>query len=279
MTMSRQVSPDTPLTPTEQLFTEMSYVRGTLNDILTAIRGIPGGSGGPIVIPPDQIQSVIASKAPGTRDFLNPTVTIPVTVLTRLVSNYKDYGILSNLGTPTSIQDLSKFWEPGVFIGDLLYIYWGSYLYVSTITNNDNHVLSFSTLPLNAQPDKGSMYWIIGPGNGSWFAKIPVVIYNLNPLAAGIFQTTIFDMNDCKRALVKINNTLNQAVTVQLMGNGTADFATAVTMGLPIVVPAGGYASIGVGTNDDWHPYIMATLTIAVPPIPAGILNVTVYSQ
>ena len=281
MTMGRQVSPGVPLTETEQLFAAIAKLSGGINDLKAILQNLaPGGAIGPINIPPDQIQSIIASKAPGTRDFLDPVLTTPVTILTRLVSNYVDYGVLSNLGTSISIQDLSKFWQPGVLVGDLLYIYWGNFLYLTVITNNDEHVLSFNPLSGNANPEKGAIYWIAGTANGAWSTKPPAVIYNTNPLAIGVFQSIMFDFRAGKRAMVKINNTTNQAATVQLMGNGTPDFATAVTMGLPVALaPGGSYASIGVGTNDDWHPYLMMTITFALAPVGAGVVNVTVYYQ
>jgi hypothetical protein len=121
-------------------------------------------------------------------------------------------------------------------------------------------------------------------GSSSWVAQSPVVIYSAMP-GLGTDQSTWFNFNDLKRAVIKISSTLDQAVNVQLMGNGIQDFATAVAMGMAINIPVGGplpitpaVETIGIGVNDDWHPYLGIEITAAVAPV-SGSLTITVYSQ
>lgn len=165
MVMSRMVSPDTPLTPEEQLFSVLHGVRSDLAGVIAALQGLNLGGGGGTGgggngnILSEEVQTVIAARK--TAGFpLASVVSLPVTVLARLVSDFEDMGILSKLGTPISITDLTKFWEPGIWVGHTLFVLWGSFLYVSQITANTNQTLAFLTLPNSAQPDVGAIYWI-----------------------------------------------------------------------------------------------------------------------
>jgi hypothetical protein len=126
------------------------------------------------------------------------------------------------------------------------------------------------------------------PGSGfqtPWINQTPVVLYNAMPVGIGDFNSTWFDFSNLKRAMIEIVSSLDQAIIVQLVGNGVQDYATARDMGMPQAIAIGGplpitsvSIDIGVGINDDWHPYLGVIITTLVAPA-SGLLTITSYSQ
>ena len=278
-----RVPENTPWTVNEQFMEALNRLHADNEAILEAIRNISGGGG--VVNVEDSIQSILASKLSDTFP-LNSVVTTKVGIVTGLMNEYEDYGVLSVIGTPTSLRDLTKFWEPNVFSGHTIVIMSGNFLYFSQVTSNDNHNLFFNTLANSAQPHDGDIYWVIpGAGASLWFAQDPVTIYNARPAGIGTFPSTWFNFNNRKRASVVILNSMDQAISVQLVGNGLQDFVTAVNIGAAHALAIGGplpivptSTSIGIGTNDDWIPYLGINITTLIAPA-SGLVNIVVYSQ
>lgn len=106
-----------------------------------------------------------------------------------------------------------------------------------------------------------------------WVADDPVNIFSQSIRNIGIFLSdSLVDYRNGKRLLFKIESSLNQAVSIQLIGNYNQSFNLAVDINGPIAVPPNGNASIGLAW-DDWHPYIGARITTLVAPA-SGILNI-----
>lgn len=106
-----------------------------------------------------------------------------------------------------------------------------------------------------------------------WVAKDPEQIYSQDIRVAGtFFSDTMVDWTEGKRLLIKVESTLDQACTIQLIGNFVDDMNLASDINAPIVVAANENHSIGLAW-DDWHPFVGVRITTAVAPA-AGILNI-----
>jgi len=115
-----------------------------------------------------------------------------------------------------------------------------------------------------------------------WMMQPAVSLYNARPVAAAT-QTTWFDFRNGKRLLIDVVSTLDQACVIQLVGNSiTGSYATAKLVGGPLACPIGvpttSGLDIGVGINDDWHPYIGLIINCAVLPA-AGNLAINGIMQ
>jgi len=105
-----------------------------------------------------------------------------------------------------------------------------------------------------------------------WVARDPEQIYSYAIRTIGTFYSDrMVDWTRGKRFLIKVESSLNQPVTVQVIGNFVDDMALASDINAPIVVGADENHSIGLAW-DDWHPFIGIRLTTAIAPA-AGILN------
>lgn len=106
-----------------------------------------------------------------------------------------------------------------------------------------------------------------------WKAKEPEHIFEQAIRSIGVFQSdTMVDFRNGKRLLFKIESTLDQAVTIQVIGNQSDTFNLATNIDGPFAVAANGNITIGLAW-DDWHPYVGIIITAAIAPA-AGILSI-----
>ncbi len=113
---------------------------------------------------------------------------------------------------------------------------------------------------------------IAGGVTVTWAGPV-LSIYNQPIRVIGTFQSNVVDLREAKRLLIKAASTLDQNVTLQVLGDISNPFsATPDAINSPILCPAGGSCSIGLAF-DDWHPYIGVRIIVAVAPI-TGILNI-----
>jgi hypothetical protein len=111
-----------------------------------------------------------------------------------------------------------------------------------------------------------------------WQAISPEVLYSDLPPGIGTYYSTWFDFSTLKRASFRIDNTTDQDVNTQLLGNGIQDQPSALEMGGAYSCPAGHSIAISVGTNDDWFPFLLLALTTTVAPS-SGSVTITAYAQ
>jgi hypothetical protein len=93
-------------------------------------------------------------------------------------------------------------------------------------------------------------------------------VFNLDILAAGTFYSLWYNFAN-GRLLIDVVSTLDQACTIQLVGNIVADFTTAKNIGAPLNCPIGSVITSGLDIGlapDDWHPYIGVIITTAIAP-------------
>jgi len=106
-----------------------------------------------------------------------------------------------------------------------------------------------------------------------WVAGDPDLIYEESLRNAGTFFTTKrVDFRRGKRLALRAENTLDQPVILQAIGNFTDSVAGATDIGLAVPCLAAGNANIGVW-GDDWQPYIAVRMTIALAPT-NGVLRI-----
>ena len=95
--------------------------------------------------------------------------------------------------------------------------------------------------------------------------------------AVGATNTEMLDWKKGKRLILKVTSTLDQAITVQVVGNIENAIFGAVNINAPL--PCAAFSNITVGLAwDDWHPYIGAVLAHAVAPA-AGTVKVEAVIQ
>jgi len=83
---------------------------------------------------------------------------------------------------------------------------------------------------------------------------------------AGTYTFTSFlDCRNSRRILIRVISTLDQDLIIQLQGSLVDSAAAATDINGPFACPAGGIVDIGLA-DDDWHPYIGATMTLALAP-------------
>lgn len=99
-----------------------------------------------------------------------------------------------------------------------------------------------------------------------WVAQPTEEILAPSPIrAAGITNTRMLDWTKGTRLIIKVTSTLDQPITVQVVGNIENAIVGAVNINGPL--PCAAISNITVGMAwDDWHPYIGAVLTLAVAP-------------
>ncbi len=112
----------------------------------------------------------------------------------------------------------------------------------------------------------------------SWEAKEPEQIIDQAIRSIGTFDTDkMVDWTNGKRFLLKVESSLDQACTIQLLGNISGSFLLPINIGAPAACPAGGNISIGPAW-DDWHPFIGARITTAIAPA-AGMVKIWAVIQ
>lgn len=111
-----------------------------------------------------------------------------------------------------------------------------------------------------------------------WIARPAEQIYEAAIRSSGTFYSDyMVNWIEGKRILFKAESSLNQAVTIQVIGNISDDMklATDINAGLPLA--ANGNLSVGLAW-DDWHPYVGIKITVPVAPT-AGILTISAVVQ
>jgi len=111
-----------------------------------------------------------------------------------------------------------------------------------------------------------------------WRAKEPVQLLNQAVRAAGtIFTDSMVNWTEGKRLLVKAESSLNQAISLQPIGNITNTKTLATDIGPAAPCAANGNASIGFAW-DDWQPYVGVRITVPIAPTD-GILIIWAVLQ
>ncbi|GAG87738.1 unnamed protein product, partial [marine sediment metagenome] len=98
-----------------------------------------------------------------------------------------------------------------------------------------------------------------------WEAREPEEIYRESIRVAGTFFTESINWKRGKRLIIKVENTLDQAVQIQPIGNITNARDAAVNINGPFPCAAASGITVGLAW-DDWHPYVWARITAAVAP-------------
>jgi len=110
-----------------------------------------------------------------------------------------------------------------------------------------------------------------------WIAKAAETLYSAAITTAATFLSTLVNWSNGKRIIIKVANTLDQDVLIQVIGNTSDSTTGATNIQGPLPCVAGGNITIGLAW-DDWHPYIGVSITTAVAPT-TGTLIVTATVQ
>ena len=111
-----------------------------------------------------------------------------------------------------------------------------------------------------------------------WVAREPEQIFSQAIRSAGTFYSDkMVNWTKGKRILFKAESSLNQAVTIQPIGNISDDMKLAVDINGALPLAANGNLSVGLAW-DDWHPYVGIKITVPVAPT-AGLLTISVIVQ
>ena len=111
----------------------------------------------------------------------------------------------------------------------------------------------------------------------TWEAAEPVEIYREAIRAAGTFHSELVNWTKGKRLILKVENTLNQAVQIQPIGNVKNSVDKSVDINGPFPCTANGNISVGLAW-DDWHPYVGAKITVVIAPT-SGELKIEAVVQ
>lgn len=98
-----------------------------------------------------------------------------------------------------------------------------------------------------------------------------LVQYPYTGLAPGTFTTDGIDFRKGWRLAIHVESTLNQAVTLQTIGNIFNSSGKASTIGVAVVLLPSANTTLTYNWNQ-WHPHIWVNSTIAVQPT-AGTLT------
>jgi len=111
-----------------------------------------------------------------------------------------------------------------------------------------------------------------------WVAKEPEQIFSQAIRSAGVFYSDrMVNWTEGKRILFKAESSLNQAVTIQPIGNISDDMRLAVDIDGALPLAANANLSVGLAW-DDWHPYVGIKITVGVAPT-AGLLTISAIVQ
>lgn len=92
-----------------------------------------------------------------------------------------------------------------------------------------------------------------------------------------VFTDKMVSWEKDKRLVIKVENSLDQIMQIQVIGDIVDSFALPVNIGAPAPCPANGQISIGLDW-DDWLPYIGVRITPAGVPT-RGILKIWIVQQ
>ncbi len=93
----------------------------------------------------------------------------------------------------------------------------------------------------------------------------PTSIYSEEIRSADTFESDMVDYRDGISMSIKVENTLDQPCSIQVVGNSEDVIAEATDISTPKICDAGGNITIGLAV-DDWHPYIGVRITTAAIP-------------
>lgn len=100
-----------------------------------------------------------------------------------------------------------------------------------------------------------------------WQGRDPEIVFQQAVRNAGVmFSDRMVDFRNSKRMVFKAESSLDQNVILQLIGNISDSPNLAVPLGAPFVCPANGNADMGIGTNDDWRPFMGVQITVGIAP-------------
>ncbi|GAJ08218.1 unnamed protein product [marine sediment metagenome] len=102
-------------------------------------------------------------------------------------------------------------------------------------------------------------------------------IYREAIKAAGTFYSELVNWTKGKRLILKVENTLDQAVQIQPIGNVKNSIDKGTDISSALSCTANGNISVGLAW-DDWHPYVGARITVAVAPT-SGELKIEAVIQ
>lgn len=111
----------------------------------------------------------------------------------------------------------------------------------------------------------------------TWEAKEPEKIYREAIRTVDTFHSEVVNWKRGKRLILKVDNTLDQLVQIQPIGNIIDAIDSSVNINGAWPCAAHGYISIGLAW-DDWHPFVACAITTAIAPI-SGILTITAVIQ
>ena len=111
-----------------------------------------------------------------------------------------------------------------------------------------------------------------------WIARPAEQIYEAAIRSSGTFYSDyMVNWTEGKRILFKAESSLNQAVTIQPIGNISDDMRLAVDINGALPLAANANLSVGLAW-DDWHPYVGIKITVGVAPT-AGLLTISAIIQ
>jgi hypothetical protein len=142
-------------------------------------------------------------------------------------------------------------------------------------TKLDNILTAIKNISISCAGGGGAVVVVQTP----WIAGDPIEIFD-DPIRDIVPHNcnTMADLTQGKRAEIQVESSLDQAVSIQAIGcMDNNDFAHITAVGLPVVCPVGGTASIGIdGAN--WRSFIGTQALAAVAPT-QGLLKVRVRIQ
>ena len=111
-----------------------------------------------------------------------------------------------------------------------------------------------------------------------WVGKEPVQIFQQPIAAVGTYDSDqMVNFTQGKRLLFKVESSLDQAATVQLVGGIFDTMTLGTNIGAAVPIAAGGNISIGLDW-DDWYPFVGVQIVLAVAPT-TGLLTIWAVIQ
>ena len=188
---------------------------------------------------------------------------------------YEDVGVATGVGTSTTLRDEKKSWLPNMWAGHTLFAVVNGIMYVTFIASNDRVSLTFVSLPSSVTITDKTPYWITSPSH-----VIPVVPQQIFTKDIRLIETDVTPVQDItlsQRVAIKVKSTLDQAVTIQLIGDFFNPMDTPTNINGPIAVPIGSITPSSAEIHlayDDWQPYLAVQLSTLIAP---AVGTVTVW--
>jgi hypothetical protein len=110
---------------------------------------------------------------------------------------------------------------------------------------------------------------------------IPALVLTSNLRLATVLTSDIADLSQIRRIIVKAKSTLDQQVSLQLIGDMFSPMDVPTLISSSYLVPVGSVtvSSLSIGfADDDWQPYVAVQLTTLVAPT-VGQIQVWIAGQ